>query len=126
MIFMEPNPQGETTNIDFTNNSDNFARGYGGHKLIPTYFYTKGAASFQMFPKFSRIVVYPSGDDLSYIDHHKYDMTQDSMYKLTPVEWYNTSGWMVHTDSGDMEDTHPVCIEQLALGDNSSEGIVTQ
>ena len=124
MIFMEPNPSGSTTNIDFTNNSDNFARGYGGHKLIPSYFYTKGATAFQMFPKFSRIVVYPSGDNLSYADSHKYDMAQDSMYKLTPVEWYNTSGWMIHTDSGDMKDTHPVCIEELDLGDNYSEGIV--
>ena len=106
--------------------SNNVICGYGGGILISTYVYIKGSA-ISIFPYIDQTRVENNGYAF-YVKTpaYKYAVESDAIYRITPVEWHDSSDGSVITVGGSGRHSgtiYPTRVELLKGDSAATEGI---
>lgn len=104
-----------SSNVQY-DTSNNVICGYGGSTLMSTYVYIRGSAT-SIFPYIEQTRVENNGYAF-YLKTpaYKYAVESDALYRVTPVEWHNSSDGGVITVGGSGRHSgtiYPTRVEQL-------------
>lgn len=103
---------------------NNIICGYGGMLLRPTYIYITDSAE-TVFKYIERPMVTNNGYSIYIKTNQKVATESDTMYRITPVEWRDTSGNLITVSgSGHHSGTIYPCRSEKLKGDSASaEGV---